>query len=60
MKTAFSTKDEMRVQRSIDSIMKKINASLERTAPRSLEKEREFELSCIDNGLIYSPSKFYI
>lgn len=52
-------KDELRVQRSIDSIMKKINASLERTAPRSLEKEREFEQSCIDKGLIYSPNIIY-
>lgn len=53
-------KDLARVQRSIQSIMSKINASLERTAPRSLEKEREFERSCIEKGLIYSPSKYYI
>lgn len=53
------SKDEFRVQRSIQSIMSKINASLERTAPRSLEKEREFEQSCIEKGLIYSPNKFF-
>lgn len=53
------TKDELRVQRSIQSIMKKIADSLERTAPRALEQEREFERSCIEKGLIYSPNKFY-
>lgn len=59
MSTVICPKDLARVQRSIQSIMSKINASLERTAPRSLEKEREFEQSCIDNGLIYSPNKIY-
>lgn len=53
-------KDLARVQRSIKSIMSKINASLERTAPRSIAKEKEFEQMCIDKGLIYSPSKFYL
>ena len=53
-------KDLARVQRSIASIMKKINASLERTAPRSLEKEREFEQSCYDKGLIYFPNKLIV
>lgn len=58
MKQVMSN-DELRVLRSIQSIMSKINASLERTAPRSLEKEREFEKSCIEKGLIYFPNKIY-
>lgn len=58
MKQVLS-KDELRVKRSIHSIMSKINASLERTAPRSIQKERDFEQSCIEKGLIYSPNKIY-
>lgn len=60
MKHLILTKDELRVQRSIASIMKKINSSLERTAPRSLEKERVFEQSCYDKGLIYFPNKLIV
>ena len=54
------SKDELRVQKSIQSIMKKISDSLERSMPRSLEKERAFEQSCYDKGLIYFPNKLIV
>ena len=52
----IKSKDELRVERSIQSIMKKISDSLERSMPRCLVKERAFEQSCYDKGLIYFPS----
>ena len=60
MKHLILTKDELRVQRSIASIMKKISDSLERTKPRSFLKEKEFEQSCYDKGLIYFPNKLIV
>lgn len=56
------TKDEFRVQRSISSIIHKIENSLKRNEPKRyrdwLESEREFEQNCIQNNIIYSPQKF--
>ena len=55
MKTAFMSKDEARVQRSIASIMSKIEKSMQRTQPKLIEREKEFEKKCLDDGLIYFP-----
>ena len=60
MSDVMCPKDLARVQRSIASIMKKINASLERSMPCCLEKERAFEQSCYDKGLIYFPNKLIV
>ena len=49
------TKDEARVERSIRSIMGKIELSMARTAPLLIESEREFERQCLADGLIYFP-----
>ena len=55
MRISFISKDEARVQRSIASIMSKIDASLKRTQPLLVERERQFEKQCLDDGLIYFP-----
>lgn len=49
------TKDELRVQRSIESITKKINVALSHSYPFLVQREREFEQECIKQGLIYFP-----
>lgn len=54
MKTYLS-KDDLRVQRSIESITKKINASLCNSYPLLVQREKEFEKQCINEGLIYFP-----
>lgn len=60
MCSVMCPKDEARVQRSIASVMRKIEASIARTSPSLFEKEKEFEKSCIEKGLIYSPSNFIV
>lgn len=54
--------DELRVERSIQSIISKIEASILRTEPKRyrawLESERELEEKCIENNMVYSPTKF--
>ena len=56
------TKDDLRIQRSIASIMFKIEASILAHEPKRyrdwLESEREFERQCIADNIIYSPSKY--
>lgn len=51
----MSPKDSARINRSIASIMSKIEASLERTAPLHKKHEEEFEMACYAKGLIYFP-----
>ena len=53
------TKDELRVERSIHSLLRKCDAALERMRPRSYEKEKQFENWCFANGILYSPNKMY-
>lgn len=55
MISVMSPKDYARVQRSIASIMAKVEVSLERTAPLRNKREEEFEAMCIAKGLIYFP-----
>lgn len=49
------TKDEMRVERSIERLEKELIASFERLQPAREKRELEFEKYCIENHLIYSP-----
>ena len=51
----FKTKDELRVERSIASIARKIIASMEKSQPDLLKREREFEELCKKDGIIYFP-----
>lgn len=49
------TKDELRVQRSIERLEQRLIAALESLEPARLRREKEFEKYCEDNNLIYSP-----
>ena len=49
------TKDELRVERSIQSLLRKCDIALAKSHPRAVENEKRFEQFCYDNGLLYSP-----
>lgn len=55
-------KDLARVERSIKSIMAKIEVSMllqnKRRNQRFFESEKELEEYCFKHGLIYSPTKY--
>lgn len=56
MKKAFDmTKDEMRLERSIQKMLSRSDSYFERCRLYLVSKERAFEQYCYDNNLLYSP-----
>ena len=62
MSDVMCPKDLARVERSIKSIMAKIEVSMllqnKRRNQRFFESEKELEEYCFKHGLIYSPTKY--
>lgn len=49
------TKDEMRLERSIQKMLSRSDSYFERCRLSLISKERAFEQYCFDNNLLYSP-----
>lgn len=49
------TKDEMRLERSIQKMLSRSDSYFERCRLSLIIKERLFEQYCYDNNLLYSP-----
>lgn len=49
------TKDEMRLERSIQKMLSRSDSYFERCRLSLVSKERAFEHYCYDNNLLYSP-----
>ena len=62
MKDSHCTKDDLRVKRSISSILTKIEISLSlqdrQRNQRHFQSEMELEDYCKNHGLIYFPTKY--
>ena len=62
MSDSHCTKDQLRVKRSISSILAKIELSMllqdKKRNQRHFQSEMELEDYCNKHGLIYSPTKY--